>query len=203
MFTADANFELGFRLASSVNGQLDKLSDAGLVQRNKRILRKNTLADVVREKFPGIISTQTERHLGQIICAKGKEISDCGNPVSHQCRARNLNHCPNRVGDAEPIRSCHLDTDLFNPLAQNFEFALKADEWDHDWPTWRRMLPKYLEELLDPDLFVRVHRSTIVNRKRVRSLRPHRNGEYFLTLDNRRELKLSRSYKANLDRLVG
>lgn len=62
---------------------------------------------------------------------------------------------------------------------------------------------KRLEELLDPEKFVRVHRSTIVNRKRVRSLRPHRNGEYFLTLDNSCELKLSRSYKANLDRLVG
>lgn len=64
MLTADANFELGFRLASSVNGQLDKLSDASLVQRDKRILRKNTLADVIGQKFPSIISTQTERHLG-------------------------------------------------------------------------------------------------------------------------------------------
>ena len=61
---------------------------------------------------------------------------------------------------------------------------------------------KRLEELLDPEKFVRVHRSTIVNCKRVRSLRPHRNGEYFLTLDNSRELKLSRGYKAALDRLV-
>ena len=61
---------------------------------------------------------------------------------------------------------------------------------------------KRLEELLDPDKFVRVHRSTIVNRLRVRSLRPHRNGEYFLKLDNDRELKLSRKYKFNLDRLV-
>lgn len=61
---------------------------------------------------------------------------------------------------------------------------------------------KRLEKLLDPELFVRVHRSTIVNRDRVRSLRPHRNGEYFLTLDNDREVKLSRSYKANLDRLM-
>jgi len=61
---------------------------------------------------------------------------------------------------------------------------------------------KHLEQLLDPETFVRVHRSTIVNRLRVRSLRPHRNGEYFLTLDNRRELKLSRKYKANLERLL-
>jgi two-component system LytT family response regulator len=61
---------------------------------------------------------------------------------------------------------------------------------------------KRLEELLDPEKFVRVHRSTIVNRLRVRSLRPHRNGEYFLTLENSQELKLSRKYKANLERLV-
>lgn len=62
---------------------------------------------------------------------------------------------------------------------------------------------KRLEELLDPEKFVRVHRSTIVNRFRVRSLRPHRNGEYYLKLDNDRELKLSRKYKRNLGRLVG
>jgi two-component system LytT family response regulator len=61
---------------------------------------------------------------------------------------------------------------------------------------------KRLEQLLDPENFVRIHRSTIVNRLRVRSLRPHRNGEYFLTLDNSQELKLSRKYKSNLDRLV-
>ena len=32
---------------------------------------------------------------------------------------------------------------------------------------------KRLEELLDPEIFVRVHRSAIVNRHRVRSMRPH------------------------------
>ena len=42
---------------------------------------------------------------------------------------------------------------------------------------------KRLEELLDPKMFVRIHRSAIVNRHRVSSLRPHRNGEYFLQLD--------------------
>ena len=61
---------------------------------------------------------------------------------------------------------------------------------------------KRLEELLDPSLFVRVHRSAIVNRRRVTSMRAHRNGEYFLKLGDHKELKLSRKYKANLERLA-
>lgn len=61
---------------------------------------------------------------------------------------------------------------------------------------------KRLEELLDPETFVRVHRSAIVNRHRVRSMRPHRNGEYFLRLRCNHELKLSRKYKANVGRFA-
>ena len=60
---------------------------------------------------------------------------------------------------------------------------------------------KHLEEVLDPENFVRVHRSAIVNRHRVTSMRSHRNGEYFLKLDGNTELKLSRKYKGNLERL--
>jgi two-component system LytT family response regulator len=52
-----------------------------------------------------------------------------------------------------------------------------------------------LERRLDSDRFQRVHRSTIVNLARVKELRPHQNGEYFLVLDSGHELKLSRSYK--------
>lgn len=37
---------------------------------------------------------------------------------------------------------------------------------------------KELEEILDPKLFQRVHRSTIVNLRLVKSLRAHMNGEY-------------------------
>ena len=49
---------------------------------------------------------------------------------------------------------------------------------------------KSLESVLDPEIFQRVHRSTIVNVRRVRRLRPHTNGEYFLTLDDGQEIKL-------------
>jgi len=61
---------------------------------------------------------------------------------------------------------------------------------------------KRLEELLDPDTFVRVHRSAIVNRHRVSALRAHRNGEYFLRLSCDHELKLSRKYKSSVSRFA-
>jgi len=61
---------------------------------------------------------------------------------------------------------------------------------------------KSLEAILDPKIFQRVHRSTIVNISRVRRLRPHTNGEYFLTLEDGQEIKLSRSYRDRVDQLL-
>ncbi len=58
---------------------------------------------------------------------------------------------------------------------------------------------KELEDILDPKLFQRVHRSTIVNLRLVKSLRAHMNGEYFLTLDGGHELKLSRTYRDKVE----
>ncbi|MGO1003462.1 LytR/AlgR family response regulator transcription factor [Lysobacter sp. CA196] len=54
---------------------------------------------------------------------------------------------------------------------------------------------QHLERRLDPHKFARIHRSTIVNLERVKEMRPHLNGEYFLLLDSGHELKLSRSYR--------
>lgn len=61
---------------------------------------------------------------------------------------------------------------------------------------------KSLESLLDPRAFQRVHRSTIVNVNRVRRLRPHSNGEYFLMLDDGQEIKLSRTYRDRVAQLL-
>ena len=62
---------------------------------------------------------------------------------------------------------------------------------------------KELEELLDPRMFQRVHRSTIVNLRYVKSLRAHMNGEYFLTLEGGQELKLSRTYRDKIEIFLG
>jgi two-component system LytT family response regulator len=66
-----------------------------------------------------------------------------------------------------------------------------------------RATMKQFEERLDPAMFQRVHRSTIVNIRRIRRLKPHTNGEYFLTLEGGHELKLSRSYRDRLERILG
>lgn len=65
-----------------------------------------------------------------------------------------------------------------------------------------RATMKELEEMLDPSVFQRVHRSTIVNLARVRSLRPHLNGECFLKLQSGQEIKLSRSFRDKVELLL-
>lgn len=58
-----------------------------------------------------------------------------------------------------------------------------------------RTTMKELEAKLDPSVFQRVHRSTIVNLQRVEKVSSHINGEYHLILSCGSSLKMSRSYK--------
>ena len=61
---------------------------------------------------------------------------------------------------------------------------------------------KDLERRLDPRVFQRVHRSTIVNLNQVRQVKPHTNGECFLVLDSGAQVKVSRSYRDVIARFV-
>ncbi|HEX8267471.1 MAG TPA: LytTR family DNA-binding domain-containing protein [Pyrinomonadaceae bacterium] len=51
-----------------------------------------------------------------------------------------------------------------------------------------------IETKLDPQMFMRIHRSTIVNLDRIKSLHPIFNGDQLLILKNGRELNLRRNY---------
>ena len=61
---------------------------------------------------------------------------------------------------------------------------------------------KDLERRLDPRVFQRVHRSTIVNLDLVREVKPHTNGECFLVLESGAQVKVSRSYRDVVARFV-
>lgn len=55
-----------------------------------------------------------------------------------------------------------------------------------------------LEQELDPQIFCRIHRSTIVNLRRVQSLEVDEAGEYEVILDGGRKLRLSRRFRKDL-----
>ncbi|NNE99189.1 MAG: response regulator transcription factor [Pyrinomonadaceae bacterium] len=61
---------------------------------------------------------------------------------------------------------------------------------------------KSLESKLDPEKFLRIHRSTIVNIAAVKELKSHFHGEYVVILKNGERLKLSRSYRDNAKLLL-
>ncbi len=60
-----------------------------------------------------------------------------------------------------------------------------------------------LEQDLDPKVFCRVHRSSIVKLDRVRSLKLREDGEYELALDNGAKVRLSRRYRKELEERMG
>jgi two-component system, LytTR family, response regulator len=95
-------------------------------------------------------------------------------------------------------------------------FFLKADEIDwigaEDYYVKLHVGPKGhllretmndLEARLDPQKFMRVHRSAIVNLDRVKELHQHFNGDYVVVLQDGTELKLSRSRREHLQTLLG
>lgn len=65
-----------------------------------------------------------------------------------------------------------------------------------------RSTMKALEKLLDPVRFQRVHRSTIINMERVRSITPRMNGDYHLHMESGMRLRMSRNYKDTLRKLT-
>jgi two-component system LytT family response regulator len=55
-----------------------------------------------------------------------------------------------------------------------------------------------VESQLDPNEFARIHRAVIVNLDRIRELQPWFAGDYIVILRDGRQLKLSRTYREQL-----
>ncbi|QQS46925.1 MAG: response regulator [Acidobacteriota bacterium] len=61
---------------------------------------------------------------------------------------------------------------------------------------------KLVESQLNPETFVRVHRSLIINLDRVESVEPYSHGEYTVTMKDGAKLTTSRSYSERLRELL-
>ena len=65
-----------------------------------------------------------------------------------------------------------------------------------------RITMKQLEDLLNPDIFLRVHRSTIVNTNVITGAQSLDNGEFLLNLECGSQVKVSRSYRDKVKHLL-
>ena len=58
----------------------------------------------------------------------------------------------------------------------------------------------HLEQSLDPSVFVRIHRSAVVNMSRVREVEPHLGHDYLVRLSNGMRVRMSRWYHGEFER---
>lgn len=94
----------------------------------------------------------------------------------------------------------------FLKIADVLYFEAYGDYVRAHTPAKAHLLPdslQRLEQSLDPQQFIRIHRSTMVNVDAIREMRPHFNGEYLVVLVNGVQVKLSRTYKDRLKHFSG
>lgn len=82
--------------------------------------------------------------------------------------------------------------------AEGYYVNLNIDNKSH----LMRETLKNLEKILDPQRFLRIHRSTIVNLTRIKEMQPSFHGEYVVILKDGKRLKLSRNYREQLEKLL-
>ncbi|SHF27071.1 LytR/AlgR family response regulator transcription factor [Pedobacter caeni] len=61
---------------------------------------------------------------------------------------------------------------------------------------------KSMMDKLDPQQFIRIHKSTIVNVNHIRSYKSRLNGDYDILLKNEEEIRLSRNYASDFKKLM-
>ncbi len=159
-------------------------------------VRFNAALERVREQVQSQSAVSQRDQLVKLI----SEISGCGELDLDQLLTRGSKALESKHPEVLPIRQGRETVRV--PIA-SIQWIDAAGDYMcvHEGGATHilRGTMKELEDLLDPKLFQRVHRSTIVNLRLVKSLRAHMNGEYFLTLEGGHELKLSRTYRDKVE----
>ena len=89
---------------------------------------------------------------------------------------------------------CSSDLDIDWVEAADYYVCLHVGQKSH----LLRQSMADLERELDSKIFCRIHRSAIVNLRRVRALEVDSAGEYEVVLENGKKLRLSRRFRKEL-----
>ncbi|MCO4797729.1 MAG: response regulator transcription factor [Colwelliaceae bacterium] len=148
--------------------------------------------DKIREKLNGEESIQHKEQLVRLVSdVTGNDCSDILNDLEHN-KPVNISHYSDvlAIKDAGEVSRVPVKDILWIDAAGDY-MCVHTDQNTHIL----RKTMKQLEENLDPKQFIRSHRSTIVNKNYINKFCSQLNGEYYLVMNNGKELKVSRSYK--------
>src|SRR5271154_5548739 len=99
VFAADAELDVGSRLAALRDGDFHELADAGLVNRGERIFLHDLHFLIRAEEAAGIVAAHAERGLRQIVRAEAEELRRLRDLIGGQRAARNFDHRADAVSD--------------------------------------------------------------------------------------------------------
>src|SRR3954452_18163837 len=93
VLAADAQLEVGVRLAAHPGGQAHEPADAELVDRLERAAVEDLLLHVrLEEAALGVVAREAQRRLREVVGAEREEVGMLGDAVGHEARARQLDH---------------------------------------------------------------------------------------------------------------
>jgi two-component system LytT family response regulator len=100
-------------------------------------------------------------------------------------------------GDGASILVQVKDIDYFESAGNYIRICIGRDRY------LLRETMNALEDSLDPEHFVRIHRSFIVNLDRIRGFEPYFHGDYVVRLHDGRSLTLSRTFRDRVEERLG
>ena len=145
MFAANAHFHvLAGRPATFYRG-FDQFTDAGCVNRHKRIHLDDALFEIFTQETGRIIAADAEGGLCQVIGAKREELRGFGDFPGRQAGARQLDHGANHKIDIHAGFILNLLANRLNARGNHFQFLWQGNKRHHDFRKWRLSgAPRYL-----------------------------------------------------------
>ena len=131
MLAADADLEIGARLAAARHADLDEFTDAIAIDRDERIDLEDTLADVGAKEARSVVAADAVGGLRQVVGAEREELRGLRDVAGHQARARKLDHGANLIGDLLAGFLHHGLRGGVDPRLDQVELGLRRDQRHH------------------------------------------------------------------------
>src|ERR1051325_2779040 len=103
MLAANANFEIRLHTATALSAHSNQLANAISIEHLKRIVSHDLSFDVVRQEAAGIVATQPECSLRQVVCTEREKLRVLRNAIGHERRAWQLDHRSHEILDSHAM----------------------------------------------------------------------------------------------------